>query len=48
MWGGVMDPNLEWERFVFNKGNARIEVIREKVFEDDFDNDDLLDYDMFN
>ena len=36
-------PNIEWERFVFELKNAKVEIIREKVI-----NDYEKDFDFYN
>jgi hypothetical protein len=36
-----LNPNIEWERFVFQKGNSTIEIIKEKVFDEDEDFEEI-------
>ena len=36
-----LNPDIEWERFVFQKGRSTIEVIKEKVFDEDEDFEEI-------
>ena len=40
-------PDLEWDRSIFQVGGATVEIIREKLYNDDYD--DYNDFfDRFN
>jgi hypothetical protein len=40
-------PDLEWDRQIFNIGEARVEIVRERLI-DDFYEDDNDFFDRFN